>query len=78
MTYAVGNLLPASTPSPFPFVTKAVLIHIDDALPALFSQISHGIRSVPEFLQSTRSIPVHDDVHICEELLEFLAAGFGL
>lgn len=77
-TYAVGNLLPASTTSPFPFIAEAVLVDVNDALPALLSQSSHGIGSIPEFLQCAGSVPVHDDVHVCEELLELLAAGLCL
>lgn len=77
-TYTVGNLLPASTASPFPFVAEAILIHVDNTLAALFGQSSHGIRSIAEFLQGSWSVPVHDDVHVCEELFKLLASSFGL
>lgn len=78
VTYAVCNLLPSSSASPFAFVSEAVLVHIDDALAALLGQSCHRLCSVSELIQSSRAVTIYDDVDIIQEFLELLASGLGL
>jgi hypothetical protein len=78
VTYAVGNLLPPSSAGPFAFVSEAVLVHVDDALAALFGQSCHGLCSISELIQSSRAVTIYDDIDIVQELLELLASGLSL
>lgn len=74
-TYTISNLLPARTVSPLPLVAKTILIHIHDALTPFLGQPAQSLRAVAEFFQSPRPVAIHDNVHVCHQLLELGAAG---
>lgn len=77
-TYAVCNLLPSSTASPFALVPEAVLINVDNTLSTLVSQSSHGLGSVSKLVQCTRAVAIHNNIHIIQELLELFSACLTL
>jgi hypothetical protein len=77
-TYTVCNLLPSGTTSPLAFISKAVLVHINDSLSALLGQGGHGLSAVSELVQSTGTIAIHNDIDIIQKLLELFTSGFAL
>jgi hypothetical protein len=78
VTYAVCNLLPASTAGPFALVAETVLIDVDNAFSALLGHRGHGLRAVSELLQCSGTVSVHDDVHVGKQLLELGSPGVSL
>lgn len=78
VAYAISNLLPPWSSSPFTLVSKAVLIHIDNSLATLFRQRGESIRAVAQFFQGPGSIPINKNICICNQFFKLTSSFLRL